>query len=309
MAYPVSRHLYVYGRSSASFVTKFGDQGRCLLYGITFPQFRVKVNWGHLSKLLILKNSGVPDLPRSVTVSVVSHGHARMLPELLAKLLKVPEVIEIILTSNSGEALDGLIVSSKVKLVKNIRPKGFAANHNSAFNQSVGSYFCPLNPDVSWERNPFPELLDQLEVCNSAIVAPLVLDPTGRLEDSARRFPSLRSLVNKALNGDRGAYEILPGDPVMSVDWVAGMFLLTARATFSRLGGFDESYRLYYEDVDLCARAWHVGFPVMVVPSVVVTHDARRASRRRPVYFAYHVMSLVRYLSRHAGRLPRAAPG
>lgn len=249
------------------------------------------------------------DNTSAVSVSVVSHGHAGMLPPLLARLLEAPEVAEVILTSNNGENLASLMTHPRIQLIQNTSPKGFGENHNAAFRRSVGTYFCPLNPDVLWEENPFPALLAELAVLDPVILAPMVLDIEGRLEDSARRFPTLPSLVRKAMKGDRGAYSLELGGGAATVDWVAGMFMIASRAVYARLDGFDEHYRLYYEDVDLCARAWQSGIPVMVAPSVAVTHDAQRASRRHPVYFAYHALSLLRYLWRHAWRLPKAAPG
>lgn len=249
------------------------------------------------------------DKEPAVSVSVVSHGHASMLPPLLARLLDAPEVAEVILTSNNGENLAPLLTHPRIKLIQNASPKGFGENHNAAFRQSVGAYFCPLNPDVSWEKNPFPALLAELAVLGPVILAPMVLGIEGRVEDSARRFPTVLSLLRKAMKGDQGAYVLESGGSVARVDWVAGMFLVASRPVYDRLNGFDECYRLYYEDVDLCARAWQSGIPVMVAPSAVVTHDAQRASRRHPVYFAYHVLSLLRYLRRHAWCLPKAAPG
>ncbi len=249
------------------------------------------------------------DNASTVSVSVVSHGHASMLPLLLARLLDAPEVAEVILTSNNGENLAPLLTHPRIQLIQNSSPKGFGENHNAAFRQSSGAYFCPINPDVSWQKNPFPALLAELSVLGPVVLAPMVLDSEGRIEDSARRFPTVPSLFRKAIKGDRGAYVLETGGPVVKVDWVAGMFLMARRSVYACLNGFDECYRLYYEDVDLCVRAWQSGIAVMVAPSAVVTHDAQRASRRHPVYFAYHALSLFRYLRQHAWRLPKAAPG
>lgn len=73
---------------------------------------------------------------------------------------------------------------------------------------------------------------------------------------------------------------------------------------FRRLQGFDEKFFLYYEDVDICARAWKSGMKVLACPSVSVIHDAQRASRRNLQHMKWHAASMMRYFWKHAGRLP-----
>jgi GT2 family glycosyltransferase len=85
------------------------------------------------------------------------------------------------------------------------------------------------------------------------------------------------------------------------VDWVAGMFLLIRTEAFRALGGFDEGFHLYYEDVDFCARAWKAGWKVQVHPEVSVIHDAQRAEPAQP---PLHVLARGQH-----GALFREAPG
>jgi GT2 family glycosyltransferase len=79
------------------------------------------------------------------------------------------------------------------------------------------------------------------------------------------------------------------------VDWVGGMFMLLRRDVFETLGGFDERYFLYYEDVDLCARLWSAGMRVMQLRQVSVIHLARRSSHRSLRYLVIHLVSMSRY--------------
>jgi GT2 family glycosyltransferase len=85
------------------------------------------------------------------------------------------------------------------------------------------------------------------------------------------------------------------GSKPFSPDWVAGMFMLFCGDAFRRMGGFDEKYFLYYEDVDLCARIRLAGWRVAVCPTVTAIHDARRASHRSMRYFRWHLTSILRY--------------
>lgn len=235
-----------------------------------------------------------------VAVSIVSHGHGEMVNRLVGQLLACPEVGQIILTRNIPEpTVFG--AGPQIDVIQNPGPKGFGANHNAAFRQCRMPYFCILNPDIGLRGNPFAELLGAMRDEGRLLAAPLILAPDGRIEDAARRFPTFMSLARKALGGSDGRYVIKPGQALTEVDWVAGMFVLVAAADFARLGGFDEAYFLYYEDVDLCARAWRDGMRVAVVPSASAIHDARRDSHRSFRHMRRHLASMLRFLTSGLG--------
>ncbi len=241
-----------------------------------------------------------------IAVSIVSHGHGPMVSQLVAQLLLCPEVTQIIVTRNLPEALD-LPDDPRLLLIDNALPKGFAANHNAAFTASRELFFCALNPDIELSGNPFQVLMAALICHEAGVVSPLVKSPAGEVEDYARHFPNLRRLTGKLFGGDGGRYALQAGDADFQPDWVAGMFMLFPAAAFSRLGGFDEGFALYYEDVDICVRAWQQKLPVLTCPSVSVIHDARRDSRRKLTYLRWHLASMARYFFKHWGRLPAHA--
>ncbi|MGH8671273.1 MAG: glycosyltransferase, partial [Burkholderiales bacterium] len=173
--------------------------------------------------------------------------------------------------------------------------KGFAANHNAAFRFAKADCFCVLNPDIQLKEDPFPALLGALGDSGIGVVAPRILSPAGEIENSARRFPTLPAILKKALGIARTRdYEI--GNAPIHPEWVAGMFMLFRSETFRKLGGFDERYFLYYEDVDLCLRLRHAGYDVLLMPQVSAIHDARRQSHRNLRYLLMHTTSLLRFL-------------
>jgi GT2 family glycosyltransferase len=116
------------------------------------------------------------------------------------------------------------------------------------------------------------------------------------VEDSARHFPTAFSLFRKLVD-ERRAPEYPVDQGAQRVDWVAGMFLLLRSEAFRRIGGFDERYFLYYEDVDLCQRLGTVIGPVIYEPRAEVIHDARRASRRDLRLALRHFGSALRFLA------------
>jgi hypothetical protein len=73
------------------------------------------------------------------------------------------------------------------------------------------------------------------------------------------------------------------------------MFMLFPARVYAAVGGFDERYFLYYEDVDLCCRLRLAGHEVFLAPEAVAVHDGRRDSHRRPGYFLRHLQSMARF--------------
>ena len=240
---------------------------------------------------------GAGEIPGLISVSIVSHGQAGLVAQLLDDLRQYrPTGIEVILTLNVEEALpfDPDSFPFPARTIRNASPRGFAANHNAAFEFARGSYFCVLNPDIRLTADPFPALVEELRSSAVGAVAPLILDPDGAVEDSARPFPTPLSLFCKALGIEpQRYYEI--GNESISPDWVGGMFILLRRDSFAAVSGFDARYRLYYEDVDLCARLRLGGYDVRLVPKVSAMHLARRQSRRDTRYLFWHLRSMTRY--------------
>ena len=239
-----------------------------------------------------------------VAVSIISHGHGKMVVELVSRLLTFPEVAEIIVTKNISEELL-FPVSPRVLIIENKIPKGFGQNHNFAFVKSGQKYFCPLNPDIKLPSNPFPRLIVALKDFDAALVAPLVINNKGDIEDSARYFPTLYSLWKKLIFKTQGRYMKKKGDPIFFPEWIAGMFMLFESTAYRKINGFDKKYYLYYEDVDICMRLWQFGYSMIVDPSVCIIHDARRSSRANYTYMKWHLKSMAIYFLHHCGRHPK----
>lgn len=239
-----------------------------------------------------------------IAVSVVSHGHGGMVGRLVAQLLACPEVCRIVVTLNIPESMP-LGDDPRIQIIVNPVQKGFGANHNAAFRHVREPLYCVLNPDIDLDGNPFAPLVACLRDTPAALVAPLIRAPDGQPEDNARYFPTPLALLAKALTGYDGRHVARQAEGAMSVEWVAGMFMLFRADAFRLLEGFDESYFLYYEDVDLCARAWKAGMKVLLCPKAAAFHDARRESHRNVKHLSWHLASMGRYLLRHWGRLPR----
>lgn len=233
-----------------------------------------------------------------ISISVVSHLQLDLVSQLLDDLAAHCQDVhfELILTLNLAEELPFALerFPYPIQLIRNSTPKGFGANHNQAFSQGTGRFFCVLNPDIRFNSNPYGVLLACIENPVLGVAAPQVLGPDGFVEDSARLFPSPLKILGKFFKINRGpdyAFSELPLYP----DWVGGMFMLFPREIFSRLGGFDERYFLYYEDVDLCARMRLLGYRALLCPQALVVHHAQRSSHANFKYLRWHLRSMTRF--------------
>lgn len=237
-----------------------------------------------------------------ITVSVVSHGHGSMVVRLIEQLLALPEVSLIIVTLNIVEVLE-LPSDPRIQRVDNVAPKGFGTNHNAAFALCDTDLYCVINPDIELPKNPFPSLMPILEMPEIALAAPLVLSASGQIEDSWRQFPSPFSLALKALKRHDGTYSDVTKNVYFTPDWVAGMFLLFTARDYAAVGGFDERFFLYYEDVDICARLHAVQRRIIGCTDARVVHKAQRASWSSWRYRCYHLTSIARYFTRDWHRI------
>ncbi len=246
-----------------------------------------------------------------ISISIVSHGQCGLISPLLNELSAYAgsSQFEVLLTLNIPEEVPFVLESFpySIRLIINDSPAGFGTNHNAAFKQALGEYFCVMNPDIRLTENPFPVMLAELERLQGVVIAPMTVSSNGDCEDSVRYFPTLFSLAQRAFGGGDGRYHFALGDKTFPADWVGGMFMLFKADGFRQLDGFDQGFFLYFEDVDICVRVWNVGGKVLACPSVSVIHDAQRTSRRNVRYMRWHVSSMVRYFAKHWLRLPRHA--
>lgn len=236
---------------------------------------------------------------QGVCLSIVSHGQGRLIRPLLGDLLALREhLTEVIVTLNIPEDEAFLAEFQSrlpIRVLQNFSPKGFGANHNSAFAASTAPFFVVVNPDIRLRDLALDALLDAVAQPGTGVAAPIVYASNGQLQDSARRFPTVARLLRRKFGGVRGPDYVLGSEP-LPVDWVAGMFMVFRREVYASVDGFDDRYFMYFEDVDLCHRLNRAGLQVKLVPQARVFHDAQRASRRELKYFLWHLSSACRYL-------------
>ena len=226
---------------------------------------------------------------RRVTVSIVSHRQSALLPPLLDSLAQYcQEHIETVLLTHNvlGDALSAAHYPLPVQPLFNRRPQGFGANHNRAFHSCRTPWFLVLNPDVRFTSDAVGALL-QRATPQTGLLAP------GEVDAQGNDHTELRGAVTP---GELWRRHVLhrPDIAPKRGGWVRGMFMLIRSDVFAQLHGFDEGYRLYCEDFDLCARIMLAGYDVRQHADIKIIHDWQRHSRRSPLSTLRHVRSLQR---------------
>lgn len=235
-----------------------------------------------------------------VTISIVSHGHGSMVINLLDDIQSSYKNAQVILTLNIPESEDFKLpnYSFPIHIIQNPHPKGFGANHNAAFMKANTPLFLVLNPDVRIGSSiDFSDLEILLNKLNADVLGVKVVDSTGNIQDNARFFPTIPGLINRTFfcNKDSLSLDYNVKLDAQAVDWVAGMFMLFSSECYKRLGGFNEKYFLYFEDVEICQRVKAGGRHVIWLVSQWIEHDAQRDSKGRLRYTLFHIKSALRY--------------
>lgn len=234
-----------------------------------------------------------------IVLSVVSHGQGTLVSKLFADLNRFSRhEFSVILTLNLPEDESYFQhCNFELTVVRNIKPRGFGANHNEAHRRSKCSWFVVVNPDIRIKDLSWSALLEPFRIESVSAVAPLIFSINGKIEDSARRFPTVFRLLRRRLfRIGTSDYDVI--QTPYRVDWVAGMFVVFRSDAFDDIGGFDEiRFFMYLEDADICRRLTLNGGKIFVNPNSYVIHAARRASRRNIQHMSWHIVSAFRYLT------------
>ena len=150
------------------------------------------------------------------------------------------------------------------------------------------------------------------------IAGPRLLSADGRIQSSARRFPDPSAIAARRTpwgrtRAGRAAIERhmphTPDDNPTPVDWLVGAAMFVTARGREAFGLMSERYFLYFEDVEMCWRAWENGFEVWYVPDAVMEHESRRESAGRPGRALWlHLRSMVRFYTDHPGALTGRCP-
>jgi N-acetylglucosaminyl-diphospho-decaprenol L-rhamnosyltransferase len=231
-----------------------------------------------------------------ITLSIVSHGHGNLVIEFAKKLAttSIDRAIRLIITVNSPK-LDNIEkelipINSRTEIVfiRNSVPLGFGENHNRAFKHCNSNFFCIVNPDIDLISDPFPILIGAFTDPKVGLVYPSQIDGKSEALDFERVLVTPTSILRRhVLRQQQWIHEY------QSIDWVNGAFMMFSSAVYKELGGFDERYYMYCEDVDICLRLQLAGYKLKLA-NVKVIHNTQRKTLKNIAHLSWHFRSLFR---------------
>jgi N-acetylglucosaminyl-diphospho-decaprenol L-rhamnosyltransferase len=248
----------------------------------------------------------VPD----VVATIVSHGQRDLLPACL-EALRIDGVPAVVL-ENIPDGSAALAISLGARASVSLEPASFARNQNALAAATSSRHVLMLNPDCVVRPGAVPRLVAFADSHPAAgIVGPRLLESDGSLQRSRRRFPTVTGtivrrtplrLLRRDLESAQSDHYLadVPDAPV-ECDWMLGACLLVRRSMLDEIGGLDEGFPMYGEDIELQYRAMRAGWQRWYVPDAIAVHEYQREIDRKLLgrRSLWHLQGMARFLWLH----------
>ncbi len=258
------------------------------------------------------KESGMTDL----SIVIVNWNTRQLVLDCIRSIYETAKEcrMQVIVVDNASE--DGSVQAVRqqfpqVEVIENRENLGFARGNNQGMAVAEGRYLCLINSDVVVLEGCLNHLMNYLDAHPQVgMVGPKLLWKDRTLQWSCRKFPSLWNTFCPAVglprlfprvpffSGEHMGY--FPHDRVCQVDVLVGAFLMVRREAYEQVGGMDENYFMYCEEVDWCRRFHDAGWKIVFLPEAQAVHYGGGSSDREPVrFFREYCLSLVKYWKKH----------
>ncbi len=252
-----------------------------------------------------------------LAVVIVNRNGRAFLPGCLESLREASRGRDwpvIVVDNASDDGSPELVAKScpEVRLLRSGGNLGFARANNLAWRQMLAPFVLFLNPDTKIIDGAIDILLKEMRGReDSGICGPLLIREDGSFQVSfGRRVSFFRELAQKSFLNPYSRRRLGKFRKVKEVGWVSGACCLARREALEKVGGFDEDFFLYFEDIDLCARMRKRGWKTLFVPLAKVFHQGGAATRQfAPSRFEYRRSQLLFYAKHNSAasrRLLRA---
>lgn len=232
-----------------------------------------------------------------LSIIIVNYNVKEYLKNLLHSIKKASQNLatEIIVIDNASD--DGSVEMLRekfpeVKLIANEKNLGFGKANNIGFKEANGKYILLINPDTLVAEDTFIKLIEFFETHPDAgMVGCKILNPDGTLQLACRRsFPGpwtsftkvtgLSSLFPKSRLFAKYNLTYLDENQTYEVDAISGSFMMIRKEVYEKVGGFDEQFFMYGEDLDLCYRIQKAGYKIYYVHTTQIIHYKGESTKR-----------------------------
>jgi len=244
-----------------------------------------------------------------ITASIVLYKENEdVLKKTIDSFIETPLSKKLYLIDNSSsKVLKHLSKHSDIEYIFTGENIGFSSAHNLIIEKvkNFSSFHLILNPDISFNTQTIPFLIQKLKKDPLvAMIAPKVLYPSGKVQYTCRKFPTLFELIVRRSGPFKpffssiiaeGEYRNRDISVPFYCDFVIGCFQLFKTEEFVRIEGFDQQYFLYMEDVDICKKIAANNKKVLYEPNVEISHRYNKGSSKNLKLFYTHIVSIFKY--------------
>ena len=240
-----------------------------------------------------------------ISTVIVQFNHPDLTQRAVESLLRHHRGdLDIVVVDNGSSAAGAREATERIpgcRVIFNPANEGFGAGNNKGARAAKGDLLLFLNNDTVVHGEILPQIesyFADTPACGAAGMQ--LLNADGTVQYSTGRFPTpwTEWRMSRRHNLYRRSEEVRR-------DWVSGAALAVRRAVFEKVGGFDERYFMYFEDVDLCARISRAGYEIHYMPEVHVEHmgGGSQSGGLSPLVRLEYRRSQLLYYSRHASIL------
>jgi len=261
-------------------------------------------------------------MKNKLSIIIVNYNTGQLTRACIKSILgqSLPWPFEIVVVDNASSDESVELLQSEwpeIKIITNPTNVGLAGGVNIGLKETTGQFRLVLNPDIIVLNGALTTMVDRMEVNPSVgITGGKLLSPNGRLQYSCYEFYRPMTIVyrrtwlGKTKRGRRAVRAFLMKDydhkVASEVDWLMGACLMVSEKALEQVGGMDERFFLYFEDVDWCRRFWLRGWKVLYLPTAKFSHYHQRTSEHGGFWglatnwvMREHVWSAVKYFYKY----------
>lgn len=264
-------------------------------------------------QIQILDSEGVNKMKNiDVSACVVTYNNENLIRNVLNSIIssKTKYNVQLFVVDNSSSDKTVKIIEEEfpeVILIKNKKNLGYGAAHNEAINESKAKYHLIINPDITFGENFIQEAIDYMETHPEVVMFnPDIRDIDGRRKYPVKATPRLHYILPRILKWnnkifdkwrDEYTYRSKFIDIPFDIEVCSGSFMICKKKALDIVGGFDERYFLYYEDIDLSIMMRKLG-KIQCNPNISVVHIGSRAAYHSKIARKYMIESMIKFYSK-----------